>query len=111
MRLLFLAICLYLFYGCNRVESQEINEDAKRDREFRELMKRAKQAEHSNNLVLNQAEQQSIKLIEKTKSKIVTLEKEVTVLKETINEITNPDTVDLNIGFKLLAVSSDKENR
>jgi hypothetical protein len=111
MRLLLLPFCFYLLYGCNRVESQEINEDTKRDREFQELMKKAKEAEHKNRVVLQVAEEQSVKLIEKTKTKIVTLENQVTVLKETINEITNPDTVDLNLGFKLLAISSDKENR
>ncbi len=101
-----------VLYGCTQVVSQETSEDAKRDAEFQKLLQEAKQTRENTKLYLQEADKETVKLVEKTKEKIAVLEEEVTVLKETINEIKNTnDTIDLNIGFKLLPVSGNQDHR
>lgn len=112
MKRLFPFLAATVLYGCTQVVSQEPSEDAKRDAEFQKLLQEANQTRESTKLYLQEADKETVKLVEKTKEKIAVLEEEVTVLKETIDEIKHTnDTIDLNIGFKLLPVSSDKDHR
>jgi tRNA C32,U32 (ribose-2'-O)-methylase TrmJ len=106
----FLAIAA--LYSCTQAISQQPNDDAKRDAEFEKLLQQARQTRENTKIYLQEADKETVKLVEKTKEKIMVLEEEVTVLKETINEIKNTnDTADLNIGFKLLPVSGDQDHR
>jgi tRNA C32,U32 (ribose-2'-O)-methylase TrmJ len=101
-----------VLYSCTQGISQEPSEDAKRDAEFQKLLQEAKQTRENTKLYLQEADKETVKLVEKTKEKIMVLEEEVTVLKETINEIKHTnDTADLNINFKLLPVSGDQDHR
>lgn len=112
MKKLSLVLCLYVLYGCTQVVSQEPSEEEKRDREFRELLQQVKEAKEMNRKVLENAEKKTIEIVSETKEKIVTLKKEVTVLKEELYEArnANDDTTNLNINFKLLPISGDKKD-
>jgi hypothetical protein len=112
MKKLSLVLCLYAIYGCTQVISQEPSEEERRDREFRELLQQVKEVKEKNKKVLENAEEKRIEMVIQTKEKIVTLKKEVTVLKEELHEaLTKSDTIDLNINFKLLPISGNKEDR
>ena len=112
MRRLLLFLAATVLYSCTQGISQEPSEEAKRDAEFEKLLQQAKQTRENTKLYLQEADKETVILVEKTKEKIAVLEEEVVVLKETINEIKNTnDTVDLNIGFKLLPVSGDQDHR
>jgi tRNA C32,U32 (ribose-2'-O)-methylase TrmJ len=105
-------LAMAVLYGCTQAISQQPSEDAKRDAEFEKLLQQARQTREKTKIYLQEADKETVKLVEKTKEKIMVLEEEVTVLKETINEIKNTnDTADLNIGFKLLPVSGDQDHR
>jgi hypothetical protein len=106
-----MPLIIFALYGCTQVVSQQPSEKAKKDAEFVEIMKRAKEAQQINSAALKIADEKTAKIITKAKEEITTLKEEVVELKETIHEISTPDTIDLNIGFKLLPISGDKKNR
>jgi predicted sulfurtransferase len=105
-----IAISIFL-HSCTQGISQQVSEDAKKEAEFDELIRQAKQTQQINKAALQKANEQTNEIIVKTTEKIVSLKQEVVELKEEINEIINKsDTVDLNIKFKLLPISvSDSE--
>lgn len=112
MKKLSLILSLYVFCSCTKVISQEPSEEEKRDREFRELLQQVKEVKEKNKKILKSAEEKTIEMVTQTKEKIVTLKKEVTVLKEELHEaLTKSDTIDIDINFKLLPISSNKEDR
>lgn len=111
MKNLSLILCLFLVYGCTQGIGQEPSEEEKRDREFRELLQQVKQVKEVSRKSLETAEQKTMQIVTETKEKIVTLKKEVTILKEELHEARNTDdTTDINIDFKLLPISSDKKD-
>ncbi len=101
-------------YSCTQVVSQQVSEDAKKEAEFDELIRQAKQTREINKINLQKANEKTNQIIVKTTEKIVSLKQEVVELKEEINEIINKsDTIDLNVKFKLLpiSISDSQENR
>jgi hypothetical protein len=107
-------VALCLLVSCAEGISQQVSEEAKKDAEYEELIRQARETREINKVTLQRANERTSEIITKTTEKIISLKEEVLELKEEINEIINQsDTVDLNIKFKLLpiAVSDSQENR
>jgi protein subunit release factor A len=107
-------VALCLLVSCTEGISQQVSEEAKKDAEYEELIRQARETREINKVTLQRANERTSEIITKTTEKIISLKEEVLELKEEINEIINQsDTVDLNIKFKLLpiAVSDSQENR
>ena len=107
------VIFAFFLGGCTLV-GQQPSEETKKDSEFIELMKKAKQTQEVNKVAIQAADQKTGEIITKTANQIVSLKAEVKQLKSELNEANKKlDSIDAPIGnikFELLPVSSGKEN-
>lgn len=103
---LFLSSCFLI--------GQQPSEEAKKDREFLQLLQNSKKVQEVNKIAIQNADKKTSEIITKTSNQIVSLKKEVKQLKSQLNEANkkldsiNSDNVSVN--FSLLPVSSGKEN-
>lgn len=110
-----IIVITMIFFSACLIIGQTPSEEAKKDNEFVELMKKAKQTQEVNKLAIQQADKKTGEIITKAANQIVSLKNEVKQLKSELNEankkldpVTTGDTVDIK--FNLLPVSSGKEN-
>jgi len=103
---LFLASCI--------IVGQQPSEETKKDSEFIELMKKAKQTQEVNKIAIQTADQKTGEINTKTANQIVSLKAEVKQLKSELNEankkLDSIDTPTNDIKFELLPIPSGKEN-
>jgi predicted RNase H-like nuclease (RuvC/YqgF family) len=103
---LFLASCI--------IVGQQPSEETKKDSEFVELLKKAKQTQEINKVAIQEADKKTGEMITKAANQIVSLKAEVKQLKSELNEANKKlDSIDApisNVKFDLLPVSSGKEN-
>jgi predicted nucleic acid-binding Zn-ribbon protein len=102
--------------SCASGVGQPSSEEAKKEAEFNELLKRAKSAQEINNSAIESANQESGKLIISTTKNIVSLKSEIKELKNELYEVSKkPDSVylpDVDMPFQFFStISSDKEDR
>jgi septal ring factor EnvC (AmiA/AmiB activator) len=109
-----LIVIFALFLGSCILLGQQPNEEAKKDNEFVELLKKAKQTQEINKVAIQAADKKTGEIITKTANQIVSLKAEVKQLKSELNEANKKlDSIDApitDIKFELLPVSSGKEN-
>jgi uncharacterized membrane protein len=106
----YISIILILFsLGCTQVISQQPNEDMKKQKEFEEVLKKAKLQREKNLEVIKEADKKTQSTIKQTTEKIVTLKQEVKELKQELNEI-NFDN-NSSPKFKFLPISDSSENK
>jgi len=107
-------VILIMFFSACLIIGQTPSEEAKKDNEFVELMKKIKQTQEVNKVAIQQADKKTGEIITKTAKQIVSLKKEVKQLKSELNEANKKlDSVSngsVDIKFDLLPVSSGKEN-
>lgn len=109
-----LIVIFGLFLTSCIIVGQQPSEEAKKDNEFVELLKKAKQTQEINKVAIQAADKKTSEIITKTANQIVSLKAEVKQLKSELNEANKKlDSIDApldNIKFELLPVSSGKEN-
>jgi seryl-tRNA synthetase len=109
-----IAVIMILFFSACLIIGQTPSEEAKKDNEFVELMKKVKQTQEVNKVAIQAADKKTGEIITKTANQIVSLKAEVKQLKSELNEANKKlDSIDApvsNIKFELLPVSSGKEN-
>jgi outer membrane PBP1 activator LpoA protein len=114
MRSLAIVLFSFILYGCTQAISQKPSEEAAKEAEFQKLLQKARKTKEINRLALELADKKTAKVIKEAKVKIVKLEEKVVELKDELHEAhTKSDTIDLDIKFKLLAISvpENKTNR
>ena len=103
---LFLASCI--------IVGQQPSEEAKKDNEFVELMKKVKQTQEVNKVAIQAADKKTGEIITKTANQIVSLKNEVKQLKTELNEANQKlDSInipDSSVEFKLFSIPGSKEN-
>ena len=103
---LFLASCV--------IVGQQPSEEAKKDNEFIELMKKVKQTQEVNKVAIQAADKKTGEIITKTANQIVSLKNEVKQLKTELNEANQKlDSIsipDSSVEFKLFSIPGSKEN-
>jgi septal ring factor EnvC (AmiA/AmiB activator) len=113
MRLLSIILIISLT-ACTMVASQQPSEEAKKEAEFHELLKKANAAQEVNRTSIKAADHNSQKIITKTVTNIVSLKNEVKQLKTELNETNQKlDSINSNTGikFRFSAISNNEENR
>ena len=114
MRLLSIILTISLT-ACTMAASQQPSEEAKKEAEFQELLKKANAAKEANTTSIKAADRNSEKIITKTVNNIVSLKNEVNQLKSELNEANKKlDSIvipDANVEFKLFSIPGSKENR
>ena len=114
MRLLSLIPMLFLS-ACTLGVSQQQSEEAKKEAEFRELLKKAIVTQETNRTIIREADTKTSKIITTTTNNIVSLKNEVNQLKSQLNEankkIDSTILPDVDIPFQLFSIPSSKENR
>lgn len=114
MRLLSLIPILFLT-ACTLGVSQQPSEEAKKEAEFHELLKKANAAKETNRTAIKAADAKTGKIITATTKNIVSLKNEVNQLKSQLNEANKKiDSVvlpDANVPFQLFSIPGSKENR
>jgi len=107
-------VIMIIFFSACLIVGQIPSEEAKKDNEFVELMKKVKQTQEVNKVAIQQADSKTNEIIAKTSNQIVSLKKEIKQLKSELNEANKKlDSVSndaVDIKFNLLPVSSGKEN-
>ena len=102
---------LIFLFGCN-VTAQNESENAKKDREFQNLLSKVEENTKASAKVQEQASKKQTQIVTETVSKIITLKEENKDLKIELNEvkvklnIANADTI---IPFQLLPISHKKD--
>jgi uncharacterized membrane-anchored protein YhcB (DUF1043 family) len=105
---LFLFVCL-LFYSCQVVESQPLNEEQKKDQDFKNLLNKVEQTKQQTIISQSEATKKEAKIVTGAVEKIVTLKQEVESLKTELNEKNeklNGIFNDTGSKFKLLPISN-----
>jgi seryl-tRNA synthetase len=114
MRLLSIILIISLT-ACTMVASQQPSEEAKKEAEFHELLKKANAAQETNRTSIKAADTKTSKIITTTTKNIVSLKNEVNQLKSQLNEANKKiDSVilpDANVPFQLFSIPGSKENR
>jgi seryl-tRNA synthetase len=104
---------LFIFLmGCTAT-AQNQSEDLKEDIEFQKLMNKVSKTNDLSVQVQAKASKKEAELVQKAVETIKELKTEVTTLKTELSEVkATLDSVsnDTGISFKLLAISSNKEN-
>lgn len=107
MRLLTIILILSLT-SCTMVASQQPSEEAKKEAEFHELLKKANTAKETNRATIKAADNNSEKIITKAVTNIVSLKNEVKQLKTKLNEANqkldsvNNDTTGTKFSFSAI---------
>lgn len=109
MRIL-VAILILFSVSCSDVVSQQPSEEMKKEAEFQEVLRKARETSSKNRAIMKAADSQSTQIITKTTEKITVLKEEVKELKQELNEI-KPDPTIPPIKYKFLPLSDSSENR
>lgn len=107
---LLVAILFLFVVSCSDVASQQPSEEMKREAEFQEVLRKARETSAKNRSIIKAADSQSTQIITKTSEKITVLKEEVKELKQELNEI-KPDPSVPPIKYKLLPLADSSENR
>jgi len=108
------TVIFVLFLGSCTLVGQQPSEEAKKEAEFLELLKKAKATQAINKQTIQSADKKTSEKITKAAKQIVSLKNEVKQLKTELNEVNKKldsvsnDTVDIK--FSLLPISSGQEN-
>jgi seryl-tRNA synthetase len=104
---------LFIFlFGCTAT-AQNQSEETKEDIEFQKLMNKVAETNTLSVQVQEKASKKEAELVKKAVETIKELKTEVTTLKTELSEVkASLDSVsnDTGVSFKLLAISSNKEN-
>jgi septal ring factor EnvC (AmiA/AmiB activator) len=107
------VIFAFFLGGCTLV-GQQPSEEAKKEAEFAELMKKAKATQEVNVKAIQAADKKTSEKITKAANQIVSLKAEVKQLKTELNEankkLDSTDHNSIDIKFNLLPISSGQEN-
>jgi ABC-type Fe3+-hydroxamate transport system substrate-binding protein len=111
----FISVILLVFLsGCTLLSSQEPDNEAKKEQEFQDLMKKSKEMQAASREAIKIADKKADSVVIKTNQKIITLTKIVYVLKEVNHELkAKVDSIvndDPGEPFDLLAVPGDKDH-
>lgn len=105
-------IPLFFLTSCSLSIGQQSDEELKKEKEYREVIQKAKETSEENKVVIMAADEKTTKIIDKTTSTIVSLKEEVKQLKQELNEKNNYyDDIDDGFKFSLRPISDGKENR
>lgn len=105
-------IPLFFLASCSLSISQQSDEELKKEKEYREVIQRAKKTSEENKVVIMATDEKTTKIIDKTTSTIVSLKEEVKQLKQELNEKNNYyNDIDDGFKFSLLPISNSKEDR
>jgi hypothetical protein len=114
MRLLSLLPILFLT-ACTLGVSQQSSEEAKKEAEYYELLKKANAAQEINRTTIKAADTKTDKIITATTNNIISLKNEINHLKSELYEANKKiDSVilpDVDIPFQLFSIPTNKENR
>lgn len=106
-RLVVIASIIFL-NACTEGISQNPSEDMKKEAEFQEVMRKAKETRIKNQMIIKAADEKAGAIITNATKQIVTLKEEVKELKQEINE------TNIKRGappkFKLLPITDSTEN-
>jgi len=105
-------LLLIFLFGCTAT-AQNQSEETKEDIEFQKLMKKVAETNTLSVQVQEKASKKEAELVKKAVETIKELKTEVTTLKTELSEVkASLDSVsnDTGVSFKLLAISSNKEN-
>ena len=109
-----LIVIFGLFLGSCILVGQDSNEEAKKDSEFLELLKKSKQIQEANKVAIQAADKKTGEIITKTANQIVSLKNEVKQLKTELNEanqkLDSNSMSDTSVEFKLFTIPGSKEN-
>jgi predicted transcriptional regulator len=109
MRTIFAFIILIMFHSCTEGVSQKTSEEMRKEAEFQEIMRKAKETSEANKKMMDSADKQAKQIVQKTSEQIVSLKQEVKQLKQELNETTiNPSD---GTKFKFLPIANDSKNR
>ncbi len=114
MRILYIILLVFM-YSCTLSIGQQQDEQAKKEMEYQELLKKAKESQAKSEVAIRMADEQTTKTIQKAANTITTLKEEVKELKQELNETNKKlDSVSDNtnpIKFELRPIPDGKENR
>ncbi len=114
MRIVYI-ILLFFMYSCTLSIGQQQDEQAKKEMEYQELLKKAKESQAKSQLAIKAADQQTTKTIQKAASTITNLKEEVKELKQELNEksekLDSVNNTNNGIKFELRPIPDSKENR
>lgn len=109
MRKILLVLIPFILYSCTEGVSQKTSEEMKKEAEFQEVLRKAKEASEQNQAIIKKADSASQQVIQKTTEQIVSLKQEVKQLKQELNETDiNPSD---GTKFKLLPITDNTKDR
>lgn len=110
-----IPILIMLIASCTSGVSQQPSEEAKKEKEFQDILRMAKEQQVKNHQILKAADEKTKETITQTSQQITTLKQEVKELKQDLNEANNKISNIVNTGngskFSLRPIPGGKENR
>lgn len=111
MKKLLVFLCIVnIFSSCQVVESQTLNEEQNKEKEFQNLLKKVEETKQQTIISHDKANEKETKIVNGAVDKIVSLKEEVKSLKNELNEKNeklNSIINDTGSKFRLLPISNN----